>query len=110
MTVSSTVSITVKAKVRALSIWFEDDQGNQITEVMSGETFYICGYLEEDSTPLSGETIHIFEVDSSGNPQTKLGTATTGTDGTFSLEVTAPTVTSDTDYYYRAYDDEQTPW
>ena len=110
MTVSSTVSITVRAKARTLSIWFEDDQGNQITEVVSGETFYICGYLEEDGTPLSGETIHIFETDSNGNPQTKLGTAVTGADGTFSLAVTAPTVTSDTDYYYRAYDNEQTPW
>ena len=110
MTVSNTASVTVKAKARTLSIWFEDDQGNQITEVTSGETFYICGEYLENSTPLSGETIHIFEVDEYGSPQTKVGTATTGTDGTFSLQVIAPTVTSDTDYYYRAYDDEQTPW
>ena len=110
MTQSSTQSITVKAKARTLSMWFEDAQGNQITEVASGGTFYICGEFLEDSTPLSGEVIHIFETDSGGNPQTKLGSATTGVDGTFSLQVVAPTVTSDTDYYYRAYDDEQTPW
>jgi len=109
MTVSRTASITVKAKARSLSIWFEDSQGNQITEVTEGETFYICGEYLEDSTPLSDENIHIYETDSAGNPTRFVATVKTDTTGKYSCSVQAPSVDEDTIYYFRAYDDEQKP-
>ena len=109
MTQSSTQSITVRAKVRTLSMWFEDAQGNQITEVASGGTFYICGEFLEDSTPLSNENVHIYQTDSSGNPTNFIATVTTDANGRYSCPTQAPSVSSDTDYYFRAYDDEQKP-
>jgi len=109
MTVSRTASITVKAKARSLSIWFEDSQGNQITEVTEGETFYICGEYLEDSTPLSDENIHIYETDSAGNPSRFVATVKTDATGKYSCPAEAPSVDEDTIYYFRAYDDEQKP-
>lgn len=109
MTRSSTASITVKAKVRTLSMWFEDAQGNKITEVDSGGTFYICGEFLEDSTPLSNENIHIYQTDSAGNPTDLIATVKTGADGKYSCPTQAPSVSSDTALYFRAYDDEQKP-
>ena len=109
MTQSGTQSITVKAKARTLSIWFEDAQGNQITEVASGGTFYICGEFLEDSTPLSNENVHIYQTDSDGNPTNFIATVTTDANGKYSCPTQAPSVSSDTDYYFRAYDDEQKP-
>jgi len=109
MTKSSTASITVKAKARSLSIWFEDAQGNQITEVSSGGTFYICGEYLEDNTPLSNENIHIYQTDSAGNPTNFIATVRTDANGKYSCPTAAPSVSSDTDLYFRAYDDEQKP-
>jgi len=108
MTSSGTASITVRAKARSLSIWFEDAQGNHITEVLEGETFYICGEYTEDGTPLSNENIHIYETDSAGNPTDFLATVKTDASGKYSCPTQAPPVTSDT-VYFRAYDDEQKP-
>lgn len=109
MTVSRTALITVRAKARSLSIWFEDAEGNQITEVTGGETFYICGEYLEDSTPLSDENIHIYVTDSAGNPTQFLATVKTDTTGKYSCPAEAPSVDEDTIYYFRAYDDEQKP-
>jgi len=109
MTSSRTASITVRAKEKSLTLWFEDAQGNQITEVLEGETFYICGEYSEDGTPLSNENIHIYVTDSSGNPTDFLATVRTDANGRYSCPTQAPSVTSDTVYYFRAYDDEQKP-
>ena len=109
MAKSSTASITVKAKARSLSMWFEDSQGNRITEVTEGETFYICGEYLEDSTPLSNENIHIYETDSAGSPTRFIATVKTDTTGKYSCSAEAPSVDEDTIYYFRAYDDEQKP-
>jgi len=99
----------VRAKVRTLTLWFEDEEGNKISEVVSGGTFYICGEFLEDSTPLSGENIHIYQTDSSGNPTNFIATVKTDTNGKFSCPTEAPSVSSDTDLYFGAYDDEQKP-
>ena len=109
MTSSRIASITVKAKARSLSIWFEDAEGNHIIEVLEGETFYICGEYTENGTPLSNENIHIYVTDSSGNPTEFLATVRTDANGRYSCPTQAPSVTSDTVYYFRAYDDEQRP-
>ena len=109
MTKSSTASITVRARARSLSIWFEDAQGNRITEVNSGGTFYICGEYLEDNTPLGNENIYIYQTDSAGNPTYFVGKVTTDANGKYSCPTQAPTVDSDTDLYFRAYDDEQKP-
>jgi len=110
MTRSSIRSITVKKeKVKTLSMWFEDAQGNHITEVESGGTFYICGKFLEDSTPLSDENIHIYQTDSAGNPTYFIATVKTDANGKYSCPTQAPSVSSDTVLYFRAYDDEQKP-
>ena len=110
MTRSSTASITVKKKkVKTLSMWFEDAQGNHNTEVESGGTFYIVGEYLENGTPLSNEKIHIYLTDSAGNPTDFIATVRTDANGRYSCPTQAPSVSSDTDLYFRAYDDEQKP-
>jgi len=109
MTSSRTASITVRARGKTLTLWFEDAQGNHITEVLEGEIFYICGEFLEDGAPLSNEDIHIYLTDSAGNPTDFLATVTTDANGRYSCPTQAPSVTSDTIYYFRAYDDEQKP-
>ena len=109
MTSSRTASITVRAGAKTLTMWFEDAQGNQITEVASGGMFYICGEYLENGSPLSSEYIHIYQTDSVGNPTDFLATVTTDANGRYSCPTLAPTVSSDTVIYFRAYDDEQKP-
>ena len=109
-TASSVISITIKAAVPVRSftnMHFEDSEGNSVTEVMSGEDFYVCGKLVEDTTGISGAIIYSYVTDDTGSVVGDEKTCITDTNGNFKCGPYAYSVTEDTVMYFRAFDTKQ---
>ena len=65
--------------------------------------YYVYGIVKDSNdSPVNGATVRA--ITSSGYLSD-----TTDANGKYSCPTQAPSVSSDTDYYFRAYDDEQKP-
>ena len=109
-TASPVISITIKAAVPArtfTNMHFEDSAGNTVTEVMSGDNFYVCGRLIEDTTGVSGAIIYTYVTDSAGSVVGDEKTCVTDSNGNFKCGPYSYSVSADTVMYFRAFDEKQ---
>ena len=111
MTKSGVKSITVEPAEESLTIdHFEDAAGNTITTIEENKVFYIVGYYKKDDEPMANKTVYVYQTDVSGNPDLTTETSdTTDSTGKFTVSYTAPSVTTSTELYFRAYSADQKP-